>query len=412
MDLFRKYLMERIDENYKTDKFFVPMDKLKPKVRANALEAFGKGGRPDKVIAFCDTTIFRSGKMGYLLTIDELSYNLFSSENGKGRQIERFDIQKLKNYAGISGDLTTDDLPLDFEKIEEIAEDHEIHFEGDKEDISYVVLQYENDDQKLFFANAYFQNIKKILNVILEAKEKAAQMKQQIISAADTAYHKKDYDRAFQYYEKAWEIEMGRGAYMCGYMYDHGLGVARNDKLAMEWYLKGAELNDADAQVMCAVCYQLGYGGKIDLERSYLWMSRAADNGNVDAMKQCAKMCASGTGVRQSDGEALLWYENAAYFGDAEAQYILGRAYEEGRYCEKDEFEALSWFKQAAKQNHTLAMVKCAAIYAQSNQIVKDFNKAIGYAEKAYQNGFHEIEPLLQYLKSLKQNGNTNHELR
>ena len=402
MDLFQKYLQERIDENYKTDKFFVPVDKLKPKVFANALGVFGKGGRPDKVIAFCDTTFFRTGKEGYLLTKDEICHNLLSSDNGKGSRIETFNIRSLHNYVGISGYLTNADLPLDFEKVEEAAEDHEIYFEGDEKDISYIVLQDENEDQQLFYASVYFQHIKKILNAILEAKEKAIQIQNQVISAADAAYQQQAYDKAFQYYAKASEFEVARGAYMCGYMYDYGLGTVRNANLALEWYLKAAEMGDADAQLMCAVCYQLGYDGTVDMENSYRWMSRAADNGNVDAMKQCAKMCASGTGVRQNEEEALLWYENAAYSGDAEAQYMLGRAYEDGMYCKKDEAEALSWFKQAAGQNHTLAMVKCAAIYAQSNQIVKDFNQAIGYAEKAYANGFQDVEPLLNYLNQVQ----------
>lgn len=391
MDLFVKYLKSMVYDNYAKGNSFIPADKLKPKVLNNALKTFARGCSQETVIALCDLAGFRHGTAGYLLTEDKM----FCHERYSAEECDKtIDIRNIDKYIAVTGFWFDINLPVNFEELEED--------ETTAEDYTAFILQYENGDQILLHFKDYYVDIRNTLDAIVIAKRMAEDEREAVIKAGDKAFKLKDYREAFRYYAKAYDVEIAKGARMIGHIYDHGLGVARNDKLAMEWYLKGAELNDADAQVMCAVCYQLGYGGKIDLERSYLWMSRAADNGNVDAMKQCAKMCASGTGVRQSDGEALLWYENAAYFGDAEAQYILGRAYEEGRYCEKDEFEALSWFKKAAEKNHTLAMAKCAAIYAQSNQIVKDFDQAIGYAEKAYANGFHEIETLLNYLKQVQ----------
>ncbi len=396
MDLFKKYLKEMIKDNYAKGNRFVPVEMLKPIVLKNALSTFAKGCSYEKVIALCDLARFRHGTAGFLLTEDKMFYReLYSPEECD----EIIDIRNIEKYIAVTGFWFEHNLPVNLDELEEEEENI-------TEDYTAFILQYENGNQVLLQFKDNYDDIRNTLDAIVIAKRMAKAKRKGIITAGDKAYENNEYAEAFRYYTRAYDVEIAKGARMIGYMYDHGLGIKRNDKQALEWYLKAAEMGDADAQMMCAVCYQLGYGGKVNLEKSYRWMSRAADNGNVNAMKQCGKMCASGTGTEKDESEEYFWYEMAADANDAEAQYMLGRAYEEGKYNGKDEVEALIWYKQAAKQNHTLALAKCAALYARSNKIPNDFNKAIDYAEKAYQNGFHQIEPLLNYLKGLKENEN------
>ena len=392
MDLFVKYLKKYIYDNYAKGSRFIPADQLKPKVLKNALNTFARGCSQEKVIALCDLAGFRHGTAGFLLTEDKM----FCRERYSPEECDKkIDIRILDKYIAVTGFWFDINLPVNFEELEE-------ENENITEDYTAFILQYENGDQILLQFKECYVDIRNTLDAIDIAKRMAKAEREAILNAGDKAFALKDYGEAFRYYAKAYDVEIAKGARMIGHMYDYGLGAVRNDKLALEWYLKAAEMDDADAQLMCAVCYQLGYGGTVDMEKSYRWMSRAADNGNVDAMKQCAKMCASGTGTEKDESGEYFWYEMAAYANDAEAQYMLGRAYEEGKYYKKDEVEALSWFKQAAGQNHTLALVKCAVIFAQSNQIVKDFNKAIEYAGKAYANGFQDVEPLLNYLNQVQ----------
>lgn len=402
MDLFRKYLKEMIEENPVTSRKFVPVEKLKPKVLRNALSTFAWGCTTDKVIALYDTSFFNSGKSGYLLADDAFYVDRFVSAGDDGPLGEKYPIRNLRNFVGIAGHLDTSDLPLDFDVIEEEAVDHTIYLEDDEKEISYVVLEYENDDQKCLFAYAFFDTIRELLKTVIIANKMAKAERESILAGADAAYNLKDYQNAYQRYLKAYDVEIAKGARMIGYMYDHGLGVTRDDRLALEWYLKAAEMDDAEAQLYCAVCYQLGYSGKVDYEKSFYWMRSAANNDNLDAVRQCIKMCTDGIGTEKDEFQIFMWIEQAAYMGDAESQYMLGRVYEKGTLTKKDDVEALLWFEKAARQNHTLAMAKCAALYVQSNQMIKNFDKAIFYAEKAYANGFHDIETLLNYLKQVQ----------
>lgn len=389
MDLFKKYLKDMVEDDFAAGGYFVPVDKLKPKVLMNALSTFAKDCQTESVIAFYDTSFWNRGKHGFLLSDDAIYVDRFLSAKDDGPMGDKINIRNLRRFAGM---LNKHSLPLDFCEIPEVSTD-------DPTEISYVLLEYDDGKQAYLFANVYFENIKNILQIAVNANEKVKNTQKEIMEAAEAAYNQKDFRKAYHYYGRAYDAGIARGAYMCGYMYDHGIGVIRDDKLALEWYCKAAEMEDAHAQLQCAICYQLGYGGTVDEKESYRWMHRAADNGNAEAMRQCAKMCASGIGTAKDETAGFLWLEQAAYAGDVESQYLLGRVYEEGTYAKKDEVEALSWFKMAAKQNHTLAMAKCAVLYAQSNKIVKNYDLAVTYAEKALANGFHAVETLLDYIK-------------
>jgi TPR repeat protein len=57
-----------------------------------------------------------------------------------------------------------------------------------------------------------------------------------------------NYEKAFEWYEKAAEQGRAEAQYNLGVMYYHGQAVDQDDSMAMRWYAKAAAQGDVDAQ--------------------------------------------------------------------------------------------------------------------------------------------------------------------
>ena len=185
----------------------------------------------------CDLGGFRHGTAGYLLTEDRIYHRARYSPQECDEIIS---IQDIEKYAAVTGYWFDDDLPVYFDELEES--------EYKTNDYTAFILQYENGKQCLLYVKEYYEDVSNVLYAIVFANRISKAERKAVINAGDKAFNGKDYGKAFQYYAKAYDVEIAKGARMIGYMYDHGLGVARNDKLALEWYLKAAENGDVDAQ--------------------------------------------------------------------------------------------------------------------------------------------------------------------
>ena len=108
-----------------------------------------------------------------------------------------------------------------------------------------------------------------------------------------------------------------------GYMYRKGLGVQKNDTIAVEWYRRAAEQGHAEAQ------FSLGY------------------------------MYSTGSGIPKSIPYAIEWYRRSAEQGYVTAQYNLGYLYET---TERDLPEARIWYQMAAEQGHERAIERLAIL--------------------------------------------------
>ena len=69
-----------------------------------------------------------------------------------------------------------------------------------------------------------------------------------------------------------------------GSMYDLGVGVARDYKLALAWYTKAAEQGNGDAQSALGYLYYEGRGTPQDYKQAYAWSSLAAANEKIEAI--------------------------------------------------------------------------------------------------------------------------------
>jgi len=231
-----------------------------------------------------------------------------------------------------------------------------------------------------------------------------------------------DYNTARTWYEKA--LEAGYiGAYKSlGYMYEYGLGANEDYDKAYELFLKNAEFGDSDAMFEIGNMYDAGYLSSASADDAMTWYLRAAKYGSTDAMVKIGNLYSD----REDSQKAKEWYMAAASKNDASAMITLGLAYYYGNFDGIPDYEnAYKWIKKASEAGDSTATVLMAnmsmdglgtkkdreaarqlfektvedgtadayvyyalgRIYEENVQVKKDFAKALGYYEKAADEG-------------------------
>ena len=85
------------------------------------------------------------------------------------------------------------------------------------------------------------------------------------------AYRSGDYETALAHWiPEATQNHVLSQAYL-GHMYEHGVGVPKNQKTAVKWYTKAAEQGNANAQLNLGTKHATGEGVQRDYLRSYMW---------------------------------------------------------------------------------------------------------------------------------------------
>jgi TPR repeat protein len=198
-----------------------------------------------------------------------------------------------------------------------------------------------------------------------------------------TAYHKKDYAVALQWFtelekgptltefvevaerddpeasivdlETYWMNNYGprrraEAQFYLGVMYDEGFGVAPNHQEAVRWYTQAAEGGEPAAQFNLALMYEHGDGVTQDNQKAVRWYTSAARGGNLKAQLILATMCEQGTGVPQDYTQAMEWYRKAAEAEIPIAMNSLGVVYEHGNGVPQDYVLAHQWYNLAASR--------------------------------------------------------------
>lgn len=105
--------------------------------------------------------------------------------------------------------------------------------------------------------------------------------------------------------------------YRIAIMYQNGLGVVRNELLAMKWMVAAANQNFALAQHGLGFMYLEGDCVSKNGDKALLWFKKAAEQGMAGSQTTLGMMYQSGNGVEQNSEEALKWFQLAG-FGEEE----------------------------------------------------------------------------------------------
>ncbi len=144
--------------------------------------------------------------------------------------------------------------------------------------------------------------------------------------------------------------------------YSIGMGVEKDDELAVLWWRKAAEQGEATAQSLLGLKYQEGRGVARDYEKAVFWWRKAAEQGMPQAQRSLADSYMEGLGVEKDMTQATFWWRKAALQGHVMAQFNLGLSYATGRGVAKDEIEAYAYWNLAGITNedarHNLSILE------------------------------------------------------
>ncbi|GES99064.1 kinase-like domain-containing protein [Rhizophagus clarus] len=141
---------------------------------------------------------------------------------------------------------------------------------------------------------------------------------------------KKNYKKAFYYFQKA--AESGNRIAQCdlGDCYKMGKGVKINNRKAFELYQMSAEQEYKYAQYLLGYCYHHGIGTEINETKAFELYKIAAEKGDLDAQYQLGYFYHHGIGTEVNETKAFELYKIAAEKGDLDAQHQLGYCYHHG----------------------------------------------------------------------------------
>ena len=111
------------------------------------------------------------------------------------------------------------------------------------------------------------------------------------------------------------QFELGR-------RYLQGVGLERNDVMALHWVRAAAQQGYARAEAGLAWMYAVGRGVVRDDVQAFDWYKRAAENGYMVAQRMLGKCYEKGVGTAVDADRARFWYEKAAEQGD---EYAVAR---------------------------------------------------------------------------------------
>ena len=226
----------------------------------------------------------------------------------------------------------------------------------------------------------------------------------QLVEMAKEAEMKKDYEKAFDIYEKAAFQGNVEAQFVLADMYDYGRGVRCSAQYAYEWYKKAAEQGNAEAQNRIGNINMYGDSRMSERKKSpteaVKWYRLAAEQGHIEAQKCLADCYAHGNGVTKSSIEATKWYHFAANQGNEEAQFELGDKYLYGLGVTTSETEAVNWYRLAAKQGHMIALYRLGYCYEYGYGVTQSYQEAIRYYKESSKKGYSEAKEALKRIYS------------
>lgn len=158
-------------------------------------------------------------------------------------------------------------------------------------------------------------------------------------------------------------------------LHRRGLGVARNDAVALEWYTKAAQQEHEYALFMLYNMHGRGIGTPKDVKKALAFLARAAATGGAMTRAELELI---------KEMPAAEARRPLAEAGDPEAQVDMGAYHAYGPLIERDEAQALAWIQKAVAQGFLSGKNNLADMYEKGLGVPQDYERAISlYREVA-----------------------------
>ena len=188
-----------------------------------------------------------------------------------------------------------------------------------------------------------------------------------------------DYTKAFSYFKLVADAGYVDAQYVLGLLYEDGIGVEKDYTLAAHFYQLAAEQGSADAQNSIGLLYHKGQGVEQNYRLAAHYYELAAKQDNMYAQDNLGRLYEDGLGVDQDYTLAAHYYKLAAEQGDAKAQNSLGLLYKEGLGVERDYGLAAYYFKLSAEQENLNGQYNLGRLYEDGLGVEQDFTLAVHY---------------------------------
>ncbi|MBO4633243.1 MAG: sel1 repeat family protein, partial [Lentisphaeria bacterium] len=163
----------------------------------------------------------------------------------------------------------------------------------------------------------------------------------------------------------------------------YGMGVKKDDLLAVRYLVPSADRNDTAAALLlaeiCADEKSPAYNAKYALK----YFRVAARAGNISAMYRCGEMILNGKGTEKDAASALEYLKAAAKGNHAESAFLCGKIEQSGKKPE----QCIGYYRQAADLGHTEAIRIFAGMALNGQYMKADPELAIKYLKLLAERG-------------------------
>ncbi|MBC8592023.1 SEL1-like repeat protein [Oscillospiraceae bacterium N12] len=270
----------------------------------------------------------------------------------------------------------------------------------------------------IYLYNENYQNIERGLYCLQRCVEDG--YAQGIVSLAMVYFNgelvEKNVERSHELLLKASELGSGEAAYRIGWMYENSIFTEAPDyQKAFEYFEKAAEREDTSGLCRAALYLANGYAGVTDPVKSKEYYEKAAEQNapyalvelgflqeNEQSYQQAFELFKKAAvqeypygmfrvGYYLSEGilgdaqpeEGAKWYTKAAEAGDSDAMFFLGKCYKVGYGIEENPDKALEWFQKGAEENEPRCITELGLAYENGIGVEENPHKAVEFMKRA-----------------------------
>jgi TPR repeat protein len=174
-------------------------------------------------------------------------------------------------------------------------------------------------------------------------------------------HHESKLNHVIDYYNKLFNMlrygnkDHPNASLNLGFLYQHGFGVNKCIKLAIDYYIEAAEQGDKDSQYHLGYLYENDTNIKFNYRLALKWYRSSATSGNIAAQNALGYFYEKGFATELYFEGAIHWYTKAANAGNSDAQLTLGKLYRKGEVVGVNISQAIKWYTLATSQGNGAA---------------------------------------------------------
>lgn len=173
-----------------------------------------------------------------------------------------------------------------------------------------------------------------------------------------------------------------------GGMYEHGMGVALNDRLAVYWWQRAFDNGNVDIAKGLGSMYMSGRGTPLDYKKGMELHLVAAENGHPHAIQFVALGYKRGLGLPQDDAKAAEWAAKAEALGAGGDIDVVFLDSMQSRDTElKSETEIFNEFMRQVEAGNDRAYFYMSVAYTSGTGVVRNYTEAEKWARKGAERG-------------------------